>query len=122
MKRKTFGRSSFSDRQLSAVSNRSYALLWSGYWAAAAQSLWFDALWLWWSRSLEQDTSIKPTSESAEMRMIDFFMMLNCLFNNDSAQLALKDVLEQRNSLKLRSWRVAALTHSASVLLREFWP
>src|SRR5437667_10873825 len=54
--------------------------------------------------------------------MIDFFMMLNCLFNNDSSQLALKDVLERRNSLKLRSWRVAALTHPASVLLPEFWP
>jgi hypothetical protein len=49
------------------------------------------------SGELEQDTSIKPTSESAEMRMIDFFMILNCLFNNDSSQLALKDVLERRN-------------------------
>jgi hypothetical protein len=51
-----------------------------------------------------------------------FFHSVNCLFNNDSSQLALKDVLERRNSLKLLSWRVAALTHPASVLLPEFWP
>ena len=48
------------------------------------------------SGSLEQDTSIKPTSESAEMRMIDFFMILNCLFNNNSSQVASPDVLERR--------------------------
>ena len=46
------------------------------------------------SGSLEQEASIKPASESAEIRMIDFFIILNCLFNNDSSQLALKDVLE----------------------------
>jgi hypothetical protein len=50
------------------------------------------------SGSLEQDASTKPTSESAEIKMIDFFIMLNCLFNNDSSQVALKDVLERRNS------------------------
>jgi len=29
------------------------------------------------SGELEQETSIKPTSDSAEMRIIDFFMILN---------------------------------------------
>ena len=55
------------------------------------------------SGSLEQEASIKPASESAEIRMIDFFIMLNCLFNNDSSQVALKDVLERRNSFTFRS-------------------
>jgi hypothetical protein len=48
------------------------------------------------SGSLEQDASIRPSSENAEITMIVLFIVELFLSTNDSSQLASPDVLAER--------------------------
>jgi len=49
------------------------------------------------SGSLAQEISIIASTESTEVRMIDFFHSVNYFFTNNSSQIALPDVSKKKN-------------------------
>jgi hypothetical protein len=58
-----------------------------------------------WASSVAQEVkSIMARAENRDVRMSDFFIISCFLFNDNSLQVALTDVLEAIIAVKFRSW------------------